>query len=120
MSSPIGLAPPLYAGSARRQSLALRRAETTTHTDTFCVMPARMRVLCLLLSLFLFISLMAAIVNSMQTATTHSESYCRELGQEFSPENLKIIFGCPPESVLFYYSCCEPNRCCANPKIWMM
>ncbi|CAI4227178.1 unnamed protein product [Auanema sp. JU1783] len=89
-------------------------------TDTLCVMPSAVRLLCAVLTFLLIASVTAAVINSLQGNTSGSASYCKEAHEAFSPNVL-----CPRESMFFYYKCCdvsetEKNKCCAHVRIWLL
>ncbi|GMT23996.1 hypothetical protein PFISCL1PPCAC_15293, partial [Pristionchus fissidentatus] len=90
----------------------------SSEPDTFCVLPSRMRTLCLLLTLLLVASLIAAIANSLQTAHAGSSPVCKPPNVTFS-----IALLCPKESMFVYYKCCgllHELECCARFKLWLM
>ncbi|GMR47826.1 hypothetical protein PMAYCL1PPCAC_18021, partial [Pristionchus mayeri] len=84
--------------------------------DTFCVLPSRMRTLCLLITLLLVASLIAAIANSLQTAHAGSIRFCK-------PPNVtrhSAAFICPNDSMFVYYKCCglpHETKCCTKHKL---
>ncbi|KAH7700163.1 hypothetical protein AAVH_32720 [Aphelenchoides avenae] len=58
--------------------------------DTFCLLPSRMRCLCLVITMLLIISLAAAIGNSIQNAGFKSVSFCKNESEEFSVQFLYV------------------------------
>ncbi|KAF8375203.1 hypothetical protein PRIPAC_81632, partial [Pristionchus pacificus] len=90
----------------------------SSEPDTFCVLPSRMRFLCLLITFLLVASLFAAIANSLQTAHAGSVSYCK-------PPNVTYtnVLLCPKDSMFVYYKCCglpQETKCCTRYKLWLM
>ncbi|CAB3405817.1 unnamed protein product [Caenorhabditis bovis] len=59
--------------------------------DTLCVLPSSMRIVCSLLTILLILSLLAAILNSLQSSSNSSASYCKRPEQAFSPSILLAI-----------------------------
>uniref|UniRef100_A0AC34RIW4 Uncharacterized protein n=1 Tax=Panagrolaimus sp. JU765 TaxID=591449 RepID=A0AC34RIW4_9BILA len=108
----------------RRESSSLIAEQVMfPETDTFCLLPTRMRCLCILLTILLIISLGAAIGNSIQSAGFKSTSFCKTSSDDF---DLDLI--CPKESMFYYFECCpettqtEKERlvCCAQFKMWLV
>ncbi|CAB3405816.1 unnamed protein product [Caenorhabditis bovis] len=87
--------------------------------DTLCVLPSSMRIVCSLLTILLILSLLAAILNSLQSSSNSSASYCKRPEQAFSPSIL-----CPRESMFFFYQCCSDDsdgkKCCSKVRIWLL
>ncbi|CAI5447427.1 unnamed protein product [Caenorhabditis angaria] len=99
--------------------------------DTLCVLPSSMRLCCLILTCLLLSSLVAAIINNLQTNSNGSASYCKKSTEIFRPEVL-----CPRESMFFFYKCCkgapannlkehgkheeDSVKCCARIRIWLL
>uniref|UniRef100_A0A914Z830 Uncharacterized protein n=1 Tax=Panagrolaimus superbus TaxID=310955 RepID=A0A914Z830_9BILA len=118
------IARPSDTESARRRESPAYISEQVIYpeTDTFCLLPSRMRFLCILLTILLIISLAAAIGNSIQSAGFKSTSFCKADWQDFGPDVL-----CPKETMVHYFICCEEEFgstqklvCCAQFKIWLL
>lgn len=60
--------------------------------DTLCVLPSSMRIVCCLLTLLLILSLIAAILNSLQGSSNGSVSYCKRPDEPFRPDILWVNF----------------------------
>uniref|UniRef100_A0A7E4VCC5 Uncharacterized protein n=1 Tax=Panagrellus redivivus TaxID=6233 RepID=A0A7E4VCC5_PANRE len=97
------------------------REQIFRETDVFCLMPTRVRCLCVFLTMLLVISIISAIANSIKSAKSKSVSFCKADWQPFGPDVV-----CPKETMFCYYECCPSLKdlqipyCCAQIKIWLI